>query len=308
MLKKRTSQIVYYDFVAVDITNNCNLRCPFCVNDFSKVKATQFMDDITFKKIIQLLPMVADGKFFLSCLYEPTLHPRFIEIINAIPSEYRKKVFFTTNLSKTLSDETIKSLSKSNIHHINISLDSFDSSVFEQIRKGGEFTRFMDNLERLVSCFSNNTQAPDIRFITVVFKVNFDEIPKMVEKCATQYSAQEHEIRYMYNYHQIPEKWRKEMIIAYDKWEELEQKLKNSPHKYLLAKPPKGYYESTLIKPLGTENNNNFTPLNLAYEPKALRIDAFGNVALHNREEEFHININIIRNPSVLFKNILKSI
>ncbi len=153
--------------------------------------------------------------------------PRFIELLKAIPYEYRKKIFFTTTLSKKLSDETIKSISKSNIYHNNISLDffAFDSLVFEQIRKWGKSTKFIDNLERFISRFSNNTQVPDIRFITVVFKVNFDEIPKMVENCATQFSTQEHEIRYMHNYSLIPEKWRKEMIFAYDKWEELEQKL-----------------------------------------------------------------------------------
>ena len=68
--------------VAMDIVNNCNLRCPFCVFDYTNTRTTRVMLDATFDAALRLIPHVSDGNFWLSCLHEATLHPdllRFIE-------------------------------------------------------------------------------------------------------------------------------------------------------------------------------------------------------------------------------------
>lgn len=105
-----------YDFISFDITSNCNLRCPFCLNDFSKIKGNTNVTRETFRKVISLIPLIKEtGSFYFSCLFEPTLHPNFSELLYEIPEEYRSKVFFTTNLAKTISDEDIKKLSLSGI-------------------------------------------------------------------------------------------------------------------------------------------------------------------------------------------------
>src|SRR5258708_13302414 len=73
-----------FSYIAADIVNNCNLRCPFCVVDYSDVTKTEIMSDQTFTRMLGMLRSVPTPGFWLSCLHEPTLHPRlnhFLEMV-----------------------------------------------------------------------------------------------------------------------------------------------------------------------------------------------------------------------------------
>jgi len=67
---------VFLKFIAADIVNNCNLRCPLCLVDYSSVTKTDLMSEETFVGLPTLIRSVPEGGFWLSCLHEPTLHPR----------------------------------------------------------------------------------------------------------------------------------------------------------------------------------------------------------------------------------------
>ena len=45
---------------AMDIVDNCNLRCPFCVFDYSTTFTTNVMDDETFAAAMRLMPYALD--------------------------------------------------------------------------------------------------------------------------------------------------------------------------------------------------------------------------------------------------------
>src|SRR3546814_7152017 len=49
---------------------NCNLRCPFCLVDYTNIRTTNRMSEETFRKWIQIMPIVQDGSFFISCRSE----------------------------------------------------------------------------------------------------------------------------------------------------------------------------------------------------------------------------------------------
>ena len=178
------------------------------------------MDDQTLAKAMTLLPLVDDGKFMFSCAFEPTLHPHFIDLLKKIPGQYRKKVFFTTNLTTKLSDDFLRELSETDIHHINISLDSFNPVLFERLRKGAKFATFIDNLERLVRIFSRNSKSPPIRYVTMVLKSNLNEIPELFERCHTEYHASENEFSSAADSRQRAEKIRHADlgVGAYHRW------------------------------------------------------------------------------------------
>src|SRR5262249_30061995 len=135
------------EFIAADIVNNCNLRCPFCLVDYNQVKRTDLMTEDTFRALIRLAPAVPTGSFWLSCLHEPTLHPKLGDFIEIIPQKFRRKFWFTTNLARPLSDALLTTLAVSGFHHINISFDSMDESLFPILRKHGHLNVFLQNLE-----------------------------------------------------------------------------------------------------------------------------------------------------------------
>ena len=278
----------YYDLIACDITSNCNLRCPFCLNDFRQISGNNFMTRETFKKILPLFDLIKkDGFFYFSCLFEPTLHPDFVELLNLIPDEQRKKVFFTTNLAKKLSEDTLRQLSQSNIHHINISLDSIKPDVFEGLRRGAKFEVFMDNLERLVDIFAKNPHSPKIRYITILCKSNIGEAVELLNATSKKYHSSEHEFRCFHPNEEFQDAvWVKKNLITLEDWEYVKRALSGSTHHYCLG----GY----------TYNDNHVIPASNDYERAiyqpppdlALRIGSGGEIELLDMPGKIQFNIN----------------
>jgi hypothetical protein len=76
-------------YIAMDIVDNCNLRCPFCLFDHAPVHKTTVMEDDTFARALRFLPFVGPEGLWMSCLHEPTMHPKLPEMIERIPREHR---------------------------------------------------------------------------------------------------------------------------------------------------------------------------------------------------------------------------
>ena len=93
-----------------------------------------------------------------------------------IPRDKVKKVWFTTNLAKPLTVETFEEWARSNIHHINISVDSMNPERFAVLRKFGRYEVFKKNLDLLAKVFGQFEDRPKLRYITMAFKSNLEEI------------------------------------------------------------------------------------------------------------------------------------
>ena len=291
-----------YGTFFVDITSNCNLRCKYCVNDWSKIRGNINMSEETFKKVIALAPLSNDGRFSISCEFEPIIHPGYIYLIELIPEDAKRKTFFTTNLAKPIPKEHFESLSRTNIGYINISLDSFDATVFEELRAGAKFDVFISNLNTLTKVFEKSDNSPRVRFITMVFKQNMDELEILAETCSTKYNAVEHEFRTPFNwslqYNDV--EWLRRSIISEEECEELYKRLSESPYPLELSN-----YSYPKISPIETNR-----ALNLQFH-----IRADGTVLFNDRDsskcpEEFKkpFNINDIHNTYDYFKAILYKI
>ena len=296
------SKLDTYDFVAMDITSNCNLRCPFCFNDFSTVKNNVLMTESILDKVLTLLPLVEDGKFLFSCLYEPSLNPDFIKLLNKVPLAYRKKVYFTLNLAKTLPDEMFEAFSHTGIHHINVSFDSLTPHVFEKLRKGAKFETFIDNLQRMVTIFSRVPDAPPLQYITIALKSNLAEIPELVKMCHTRYLAADSEIRPPWTAPSNAEFLKKEMLDM-EEWNGLEKEL---------AKLPYRYQTYSLSHSLTKASNNAFfegikdeerKKLYSAPDLTGIRISSEGLVEFVDRD--IFTRLEYIADPYHLFKDLL---
>ncbi|MHB9057181.1 MAG: radical SAM protein [Paludibacteraceae bacterium] len=277
----------YYDLIACDITSNCNLRCPFCLNDFRQISGNNFMTRETFEKILPLFNLVKDeGFFYFSCLFEPTIHPDFVGLLNLIPNEQRKKVFFTTNLAKKLPDDTLYQLSQSNIHHINISLDSLKPEVFESMRRGAKMEVFLDNLARIVDIFARNPHSPKLRYITILCKSNINEAVELLRTTSDKYRSSEHEFRCFHPNEEFQDvAWVKRNLITLKDWEYVKKILLGSKYHYCLggyvsgdnyAIPSNNDYERTIYQP----------PPDLA-----LRISSDGEIELLDMPGKIRFNI-----------------
>lgn len=212
------------DLVAGDIVNNCNLRCPFCMVDYTNIHGLKLMTPETFSRAVQLLPEVPRGGFWLSCLHEPSLHPKFLDLVESVPPALRSALSFTTNLSRRMPDELMQRLADSGVGGIRISFDSRQPEHFEELRKGAKFANFQDNLARLVRHLRNSKNRPRLHFITMAFRTNCGEIPDLVAYCRDEIGAESHEVRYIYYVPHVAH-WGKDRVLTTDEWAQLERSL-----------------------------------------------------------------------------------
>jgi len=180
----------------IDTTGNCNLRCPYCANDFSGIHGNLMMTPEVFAKVVPLFPLLGPkGDLLLSCFFEPTLNPGFLDLVDTIPAPFRKRAGFTTNLAKPLEESFFERLAVSGLGFVNVSIDSLDPSVFMEMRRNARFEVFIENLGNLVRAFRQVTDSPQLHLITVVSRLNLAEIPDFVSRCGERFHPFRHGVR-----------------------------------------------------------------------------------------------------------------
>ena len=227
--------------LAMDIVNNCNLRCPFCVVDYAGTKSTRLMSDAVFQSALRLIPYVTDGNFWLSCLHEATLHPRLIDFIAAVPREYRRKIYYTTNLAKRMPEAYFQAICEAGLHHLNISLESLDPATYERMRAGAKFPIFQDNWNRLLAHHATGSAPPRLRYNIMCYRSNLKSIPQLVKTLLADKRAWQVELRHTYDVAHIPEYFRATEFLTTNEWAWLFDQLSgHDPAQVVLLPPPDG--------------------------------------------------------------------
>jgi hypothetical protein len=225
-------------FIAMDIVNNCNLRCPFCLYDYEGVKHTRFISEDVFDSALRLIPHAKDGGFWLSCLHEPTLNPKLIELIERIPRQWRRKVMFTTNLAKRMPESYFKSLAESGVHNINISVESTNPPVYEKFRKGARWPIFKENWDRLVTAWQAAEAPPKLRYIALAYKSNLHELRGLVEYLLNERCAWQVEVRYTLDMDHIGSAFSQAEYLDTAEWDWLEAELSGfAPERLIFTRP-----------------------------------------------------------------------
>ncbi len=226
--------------VAMDIVNNCNLRCPFCVYDYANTTRTEFMSDATFEAALRLIPYVGDSNFWLSCLHEATLHPKLLTFIERVPQEYRHKLFFTTNLAKRMPQDYFDRLAGSGMRFINISIESLDPAVYERMRRGARLKIFRENWGKLLAAFTAGSAAPRLRYNVMAYRSNLREIPGLVALLRREKAAWQVEIRSTFDMPHIDPAFREKEFLTTAEWAWLDAALQPRDENVMLLLPPGG--------------------------------------------------------------------
>lgn len=106
-----------YKKVYIEITNNCNLNCDFCIKNQRNIKYLS-MDE--FKFILSKLEYYTEYLYF-HVLGEPLIHPNINEFIDYASNKF--KINLTTN------GYLINNLKSNNVRQINLSLHSYDGKI-----------------------------------------------------------------------------------------------------------------------------------------------------------------------------------
>lgn len=256
--------------LAMDIVNNCNLRCPFCVVDYANTRATKLMSDETFDAALRLIPYVTDGNFWLSCLHEATLHPKLLDFIARVPAEYRRKLYYTTNLAKRMPDSYFEAICDAGLHHLNISVESLDPPVYQKMRAGARFPIFMENWDKLLVHHATGSAPPPLRYNLMCYRSNLHTIPGLVQLLLDEKRAWQVELRHTYDVAHIPAAFREEEFLTTEEWAWLKQQLAHhDPARVVLLMPPgEQGYDPTQETPAADPENDDgkFRPFLAASE------------------------------------------
>jgi len=225
-------------YVAMDIVNNCNLRCPFCVYDYRSTRATRVMTAAVFDAALKLIPYVTDGNFWLSCLHEPTLHPSLLAFIGRVPPEYRRKLCYTTNLARRMPQAYFDFLADAGIHHLTISLESLEPGLYERMRAGARHRIFAANWQMLLTSARRGNAPPKLRYNVLAYRSNLRAIPPMVEILLAERQASQVEIRYTFDERHIAQSFRDREFLGTAEWAWLADQLARYPTDRVLLLPP----------------------------------------------------------------------
>ncbi len=226
-------------YIAMDIVDNCNLRCPFCLFDHAPVHRTQVMADDVFDAALRWLPYVGPEGHWMSCLHEPTMHPRLTAFLGRIPPAHRHVMTYTTNLSRRMPDAYWAALADSGLSNINISIESRDPEIYERMRKGAKFRIFMENWDKLLAAFARGKAPPPLRYIAMAYRSNHREIPELIEYLRRERNAWKIEIRDTFDQPHIPDEFRRAEFLDRGEWEWLRAALAQySPSEVALCLPP----------------------------------------------------------------------
>jgi MoaA/NifB/PqqE/SkfB family radical SAM enzyme len=153
--------------VGLELTNACNLRCPYCSAQTNAVKGkTGFMSDRTFSRLLShlrqfrlhMLRVVGGG--------EPTLHPRYAEFAtrlrgsaNIVSLTTNGQLFSERNVSQTVCAFDI----------VEISVDGKEAKEYEQNRVGGSYQKLLRNIDLLRSAAARH-RSRMLLHIRIMFK------------------------------------------------------------------------------------------------------------------------------------------
>ncbi len=135
--------------LCIDVSNKCNLHCPFCPTGRREVGRGKGNISLSlFRAILdELGPYALTLELFNwgEAFFNPEL-PALIEYA------YRKRVvtMISSNLSFRLRDEYIRSIIQAGLTYLTASIDGWDQQSYQIYRRGGKFELALENLRAFV--------------------------------------------------------------------------------------------------------------------------------------------------------------
>ncbi|MDD5511706.1 MAG: radical SAM/SPASM domain-containing protein [Dehalococcoidales bacterium] len=159
----------------IEITNRCNLSCPFCVREVmlkdGKKEGQGLMrwDDYmkVMKQIEHKVPSVK-----LNWRGEPVMHPMLCDMVKQAKKAGVIEVMFNTNGTR-ISQELATKLVQAGLDKIIFSIESIDAKKYPIYRPGGELYQVVDGIQNILAARSvSGMCGPIVR----VQKIDFPEL------------------------------------------------------------------------------------------------------------------------------------
>jgi organic radical activating enzyme len=162
--------------LTIDVSNKCNLACPFCPT--GRREDGRAMGNVSLATFASIVDELAPYAFSLDLFDwgEPFFNP---ELPTLIAYAHRKGLVTTisSNLSFRLKDDYVRSIIAAGLTYLTASVDGADQRSYEIYRRGGKFNLVIENLRRFVRLKREmGSDIPRITWQYLVFAPNEDRV------------------------------------------------------------------------------------------------------------------------------------
>ncbi len=165
--------------LVLELTNSCNLSCIMCGRNTKHFQPT-FLNLEWLGKLEPIMDRVTEVTLF--GWGEPTVHPKFRQILEYL-AQFPVRKYFLTNgmLVNRFADLIVDT-----VDILAVSLDGASQGTNDRIRLGGDFNQIIENLKLLVEKRrASHKKQPHINFVVTLMKDNIHELPLLVELAHT---------------------------------------------------------------------------------------------------------------------------
>jgi MoaA/NifB/PqqE/SkfB family radical SAM enzyme len=134
--------------VAIELTNYCDLKCPYCTSPL-KLRERGFMSDEVFDKIVSDLMKMKPNRIQLIGNGELTLHPKFAEYISVLSKTNKYKSIVTNGQWK--KKDIAEQILNAGFDLLEFSIDAGGKEMYEASRISGSYDILLSNLKHLKS-------------------------------------------------------------------------------------------------------------------------------------------------------------
>lgn len=163
----------------VEITDKCNLECPICIVQNNQ---RYFMPLTDFQKIIQNL-LAKEGTLDVINFSggEPTLHPRFMDMVRYCETQDIKRISVVTNGIRIAEDRAFVEAIAGTRLYVSLQMEGFDEATHERLRGRADLL----SLHMKALAVLEELNIPTTIIATVALGVNDDQLGKLVDYVLT---------------------------------------------------------------------------------------------------------------------------
>ncbi len=158
----------------LELTYNCNLKCPFCYIDEPRQK-----EELSTEQWFNIIDQIPPFSLISLVAGEVILKKDFIKIYEKTSEKFRKVTLISNGLA--LKEEIIDSLIKNKLLLLSVSLDGYGTNHDKSRNFNGLWDIVIDNLE-LFNSKRNEKKNPMLDIKTCVLEHNLDDLPKLYKE------------------------------------------------------------------------------------------------------------------------------
>jgi len=167
--------------VQIETTVRCNLSCFMCPRETLGFKE-RIIPDMNLEKFTSIIDKLHKGigNIFVHGLGEPLLN---MEIVKMIVIASRKAPVSLITNGILLNSGLTYNLFHAGLSNITISMDSPYKEVYENIRRGANYDKLVENIAMVNRIIKGNFISAKLIIIMTVSEKNFDSLIDMINLC-----------------------------------------------------------------------------------------------------------------------------